>query len=348
MTAFEGLWRFGTLSEFVSASYTTAVGTTPGICRVITPPVKGIHALGGTMEFRYGPVRLVFPDCRVDQIEIIQDDSGREMWELTIMDRRWRWRTAGEISGSYNTRLPGDKIDPAGLRSAQDLAKMIVKAMKEPRADLSAVPKDVWPAADWHVTNPAEALDNLLDALGLAAALGTDNRLRIVRPGIGRLPPPGDISGSFEINPPDAPETITIYCPIEYQEDLELEAVGRDRDGKIKPIDELSYTPMVGGKRSWAYADIEDMMTVDDPADRYHARETVFRWYRVKTPYRSALGGRVVKSLREILPLYNRQTERVKDGDEDVYLPPWVYGVFYAEDDVPEADPDVVPAGRAT
>jgi len=113
--------------------------------------------------------------------------------------------------------------------------------------------------------------------------LVSTGNVRLIPTGVGADLPTGavmDISAAFD--PPEMPDKIAILCGhTRYQCDFELEAVGKDTDGKIKLINDLSYMPAGG----WFTADMPKFSCITAANARELAQETVLRWYRIKVPF---------------------------------------------------------------
>jgi len=142
-----------------------------------------------------------------------------------------------------------------------------------------------------------------------------------------------------------------------------LRAVGIDMDGKIQPIDDLSYIPYGDGE-GWGAADIltfSDLSVEDDSqyeGCRQKAIASVFRWYQVDPtatikipdpnaeseegeddgdPYQPSSSSATITltSIDQILPLEKQQLTTVSQnmfGEVTaVALPAWVYGKFTTE-----------------
>lgn len=333
MTAPQGLAFFDGIPSILGASMTFSLGASPSICTLTVPPQRGRFLLSGVLTFVYGPHRFSFQNAKVDKLDITIAQDGTEIWNLRIMDRRWVWRDTGKISGFYNVRRDRNEVVPGTEKRPQELARLCLDAMHERNYDVSAMPNDVFPEIDWDYSNPAEALSRLCDQLGCAIAMGLDNRVRIVRLGFGGALPFNwaTTEGSVNLDPPDPPgEVVIVGARDKWQADLALEAVGLDVDGKIKPIDKLSYIPRVRGRKTWRYSDVDHFLNIKDTRVRGLAQQSVFKWYRIKTPFVLPGSKEKIADLDRILPLLSTQVETVKtdDGREEP-RPPWVYGKFW-------------------
>src|SRR5579862_1093188 len=153
----------------LSCTYTTSHGTTPG-CAVLTilpQPISGIQ-MQGTLKITDGTGLIILQGCRVDGIRANEDGDG-VTWTLEIVDRRWRWRELGQISGCYNQRDPRGQLLPWTLKSVKDLISLCLTAMGESDFELNlptaATSTDaIYPAVDWNAVNPAYALMQLVEA----------------------------------------------------------------------------------------------------------------------------------------------------------------------------------------
>ena len=354
----QGLVTFGGLQDFVSAQMTLTQGVDPSVCTIDVAPFSRALPPVGLMTWRYGGVVLRFPYSRLDKIEPIGDGQGRVLWRLTIMDRRWIWRTTGSISGRYNTRdqRRNEEKNPAGVRTLVNLIKDCLAALGEVNYDLRGLDKQAakdTPEVDWDYARPADALADLCDRTGHVVTLGLDNRVHIMRKGLGNPLPKGPlvVESQLSLDPPEAPAAVVVVGSANrYQVDLQLEAIGKEIDGTVKRINDLSYTPVVNNKRTWALTDYEFLPDVDAKW-REIATESVWRWYRVKDfrkppygagPYKLP-GGKdapVLKSLDDILPLLPVQCETYENTEGELeFRPPWVWGKFSPlEDDFREED----------
>ena len=234
---------------------------------------------GGTLAIAFDRVRLEFPDCRLADAYLRRSQGGYVIG-LSIVDRRWKW-AFGAISGRYNLRCADESIDPENrARRPQELARLLLDGMGETGYDVSLLPNDARPLIEWISAVPAQALADLCDGLGCRVVLGIDNRVRIVRAGLGAfLPEGGRVTEGIGIDPPERPDALAVVCgPTRYQAKWELEAVGLDTDGAIKPIDELSYKPSAGWENEYPGL----FSGVEGTRSRRRRVESVYRWYRIK------------------------------------------------------------------
>lgn len=315
-----------------SGSYTRGLGITPGTGRIEFSPQPNPPAKVGTFTLSDGVRTFVCPDCVLDNASLVRDGSGYVV-QATVVDRRWRWRF-GEIYGRYNTRDDDNEIIADTKKTPAELAKLLLEAMGEPDVDTSALPEEPFPEVDWDGEVPAEELAELLDDWGCVIGLDLYGKCAIWKRGEGAEAPAGpkEREGG-ELDPPEPPDDIRVnFAATQVQARLELEAVGRDTDGSIKPIDDLSYAPEAG----WDTYDTT-ALEVDDETALEYCINTVFRWYRIKLPEGGLTIPNVVGSeaaiddIGQILPLIDELVETYTDPQdgEKKPKPAKVYGTYY-------------------
>jgi hypothetical protein len=355
----QGTFAFPGIDTILSGNFALTPGFKPSVCTLTIIPQPKASLRIGDLTLAYGGQKITFRDCTVDDVQAMRDASGRSVWQVKILDRRWRWANGGRISGYYNVHRPlmyrkETELVPGTEKSPRDLAKLCLEAMGEKNFDLSKMPNDARPEVEWDAMKPAEALAQLCDSLQCILAPGLDDRFTIYRVGDGKLLPINQylLSGALEVDPPEQPEEIAVVTsPVMWQADLKLKAVGLDVDWKIKPIDELSYTPTNGKKeKGWAHAD-PAFECIKDLGARTLAKRSVWLWYQIEEPIKIYDGkkaavlktsdGEEIKDLQRILPLLDHQLldmvaqgipEEVKPSEtlgKSVSRPAAVYGKFY-------------------
>ena len=103
----QGLAHFGGITSLLSATYTLAHGITPGVATLYVPPQTDVIFRAGPLVFTYDAITITLADCILDRISVQYGSDGRKIWALHILDRRWKWKFAGRISGYYNVRRGG-------------------------------------------------------------------------------------------------------------------------------------------------------------------------------------------------------------------------------------------------
>lgn len=264
---------------------------------------------------------------------------GEPILSVSYEDRRWKWRYAS-VSGCFNERLPdcSIKYSPSHLgyrRSARELFTFVLNAAGDGSGDVSSVPSNIYPACVWQDTPCDEALAQLCAACRCTIVLDASDQVRVVREGSGLTLPSGDVTHpvtSMRIGA--LPDAIAIGCgPTRFQSKFLLEAVGLDKDGTIKKINDLSYKPSGGWSDQWPGS----FPGVDED-DRYLAHRTVWRWYRVKEQASGGLavpGLDVTVSSPDQYQLTNWLVDVGEDPDEMPRpLPAYVQGSYYPQTDL--------------
>ena len=309
-----------------------------------TAPQTNFAGAGGTLAFTFtrdvgSPTTINLPNCKVARAEFSIGPQGR-IWRLQILDRRWKWLFP-TIAGTYNRKNEsGVTINEAGVpirltrKNPQELATLLLQAMGEVGFDVSGLPTNVAPTVEWDFENAAQALAQLADDHGCRVVLGLDNAVHIFKLNVGIalpvLPEAIDYSGS--IDPPEIPDKLGVACAhARHQADLMLEAVGENTDGKIVPIDQLSYKPAAG----WGMSDPPEFNALVDVRARELAKKSVFRWYRVALPIKlytlDAAGAayiRTITHLDEILPLESEMVDTYTDGGTEKERDAIAYGTW--------------------
>lgn len=258
----------------VSCSYTMSQGVTPGAAVLRMLPQPGLpFAPEGTLTITDGAHTIRLPRSRVDRVEEKRTGSG-VFWDVTIIDRRWRWRDTGSVSLFANQLDPHGKFIPWTVASPVEIAKLCLQAQGETRFTIdlpvgltSALakgikeflptgvnfpPSGVNPPIDWVCARPMTVLEQLADMFGRVVVWDwrTDS-VHVVQRGAGPPLPPGSLSSRCPgLDSPEVPDGVTVVgAPTRYQADFELTAVGEEWDGKLKPINDLSYAPLLPGAK---------------------------------------------------------------------------------------------------
>lgn len=319
------------IKQIVSASYSRSHGITPDVCTIemapqsLNPKDSDYTAIEPdgyllfqfdeyTNDARTGTTQILMQGCRPDKASVRRSASS-ETWTIPIYDRRWKWKF-GSFSGHWNVKKNG-VIEPRKEKTPRELADMCLEAMGELRYETKALDdleklkslpyrKRVRPEVHWDRIPPAQALNELVTPLGYRVCLGWDEVVRIEKYGEGALLPTTDLmSGGFDAELPETPDSVTVLGGISMHEALwELEAVGLDIDGEWRPINHLSYAPRYKGKVDWRRTepgifdelkqkleDVEDneKPKTDELYRKYNeqhslATSTVYRCYRLKYP----------------------------------------------------------------
>lgn len=331
------------IQQIVSANYSRSHGITPDVCQIemapqtlnasdqgYTPIEPDGYLLFQFDEFttvantsptqysRTGRTQILLQGCRPDRASVRQSATSKN-WTIPIYDRRWKWKY-GSFSGHWNVKKNGE-IEPRKKKTPRQLADMCLEAMGEKNYDTrdlldlekkQSLPyrNQIFPEVHWDRIPPAQALNELVTPLGYRICLGWDDRVRIRKYGVGALLPTEDLmSGGFEANLPETPDSVTILGGLTMHEAIwDLEAVGLDIDGEWRPINHLSYAYADGKEEPiWKRSEpgvfdeikapldeIEAEKTDGVPVDKdeYQKRkdqyslavQTVYRCYRLKYP----------------------------------------------------------------
>ncbi|MFH1304283.1 MAG: hypothetical protein ABIK07_24785, partial [Planctomycetota bacterium] len=326
------------IKQIVSASYSRSHGITPDICQIEMAPQTLDDtdddyvpiAPDGYLLFRFDTaktvtdgngisnttnkrIEILMQGCRPDKAHVRRSASSIN-WMIPIFDRRWKWKF-GSFSGHWNVKKNG-VIEKRKEKTARELADMCLEAMGEVKYETKQLDdlekstklpyrKKVRPEVHWDRIPPAQALNELVTALGYRVCLGWDEIVRIEKYGEGALLPKEDLmSGGFDAELPESPDSITVLGGITMHEALwELEAVGLDLDGDWRPINHLSYAPLdKSGDIDWRTADpgifgelkqrLDDVEDNEKPKTDLEYRKlneqhslatsTVYRSYRLK------------------------------------------------------------------
>jgi hypothetical protein len=327
------------IKQIVSANYSRSHGITPDVCQIEMAPqtldasdsdytpiepdgyllfqFDEYTALANVSPTQYnltGRTQILLQGCRPDKANVRRSATSIN-WTIPIFDRRWKWKY-GSFSGHWNVKKNG-VIEPRKKKTPRELADMCLEAMGEKNYDTrdlldlekkTSLPyrNQIFPEVHWDRIPPAQALNELVTPLGYRVCLGWDDRVRIRKYGEGALLPTEDLmSGGFEANLPETPDSVTVLGGISMHEALwELEAVGLDLDGDWRPLDHLSYAPVdIVNKLDWRNSfpptfpgirsKFNEIKNTKKPSDAEYKKrkdqyalavETVYRCYRLKYP----------------------------------------------------------------
>ena len=329
MSVPQGLVSFPGVQHIQGAQFTLSHGIGPSVCTLQMLPQIGLPALNGTLQFSFGETTISFPNCRADQAALSSGQSG-DVWTLRVLDRRWKWKF-GVISGHYNLRTKSGALRGETEKSPQELAALLLDAMDEAGYDVSALPDDSRPGINWSHATPALELSSLCQKFGCIITLGVDNIVRVCRLGIGALLPDNGLqtNGGYSVDVAERPSAMRVIGgPTRFQAKIELEPVGRDVDGSIQPVEDLSYRPATG----WESEAPGVFGGMTDPEERELAQETVYRLYRIKLPIEIPEYEAVDSIERIVLEVVQVETWTDRTDNVKKSKPPEVKGDFYDEE----------------
>lgn len=332
--------RWPGLRDCLSASYTCSHGASPGVITV-EAPAQSAAALAAEGDLVFGDgvnPSLVFRGCRLVSAQA-NPLSGR--MTLHFYDRRWRWRFGG-ISGYYNQqdpypdpRPPGDFLAvpgqnpflPGTERTPRELLELCAAALGETALAFGAVPNDARPPIDWSGVRPSDAMQSVADQVGCRLIF------QPVRDGVAVAPPAPPsavvvlpdapiVEESQSVEAATPPSAITVLGGAILLGDYwRLEYVGLEADGRVVPIDQLSYRPPRGwwpyvpGYGHWMDCVKGDSENVEQ--SQALAKQFVWRTFRLAGRLRDA--GRPNRGNPFVLPL--PQFERIGHPRQVTLLP---------------------------
>lgn len=343
---------FPGIGQFRNLTIVEYRGTQPGYAQADIIPQSSIPYIEGTLSGTDGIKSVSLFNARVDQGSLELTANGH-VQRLRFLDRRWRWRF-GAMFGEYNVYRSDGSIEPGTEKDTRALLSLCFDAVLETGYDVSAIPLG-YPHVVWDGEIPASVIEDICRLYGCEPTLDVEfNIARIVRLGVG-IPLPADgtvVSVSHSVDISEAPGAIVAGAVATiFQARFELEPVGLDTDGQIKPIDELSYTPSGG----WlSESDPRNLLADSTDKEAYAlANYTVFRWFRIKafsdgTNNLPGYDGTITDLRKEVLPL---RRELVQDDTADGVAferRPYVFGTFIPHSDPPaleNAEDEIVAEG---
>lgn len=358
----EAVVEYPGIESIESFSYSMGHGVQPGIISMsILPQDTGRIKETGTLKLSYGGRKMAMKNVLCDAGSF-RFDSGGGSIHLTLKDYRWAW-SYSYVTGAYNLRdIDGTPLVIGGAgksdddvignskRSLRELCKICLKAMgvEDKKQNVNDVPDDIYPPVSWDNENAANALHQLLEQFDMRLAPSWNGGANLVKVGSGKKLPSDAIdlieSEGAELDPQERPETIRLVTsPILYSVDFELEAVGEDVDGTVKPLNEIKWYQdneadlLFFSDAPEVESDID--YDIEEVAYTVNAliRKTCFRWWRVKVPEVGGKGKGVDKSPNKGLQKFIDKYGKVKYIEQ--FLP--------LSEVLPEMEIDVESRGKA-
>ena len=338
--------------QFPGMSYPTSVSAVvlrgPAPSRILAEAIyEPQYGAGyGDLAFTNGNQGIAFYQSAACSYHLRHglDRHDRIIVSATFLDRRWKWKFS-QCTARFNERLPNNSIKystkhPGYRRSARDIFAAILASLADGGADVSQAPGNVYPRCFWQNVPADEALRELCRLTHCTIVLTSANQIRVVALGVGiplsNTPDKKAVNSGFRLGA--VPAGVAIGCgPSIFQSKLLLEAVGLDYDGRIRPIDELSYKPDGG----WAREEPFFFPNVDQ-SKRHLACQTVWRWYRVKGQVNGSLPVPGTSYPVVSADQYRLTPWLVEVGDNGgmpCHLPARVYGEYFPQQDFPENTP---------
>lgn len=246
--------RFGRISfpglrTYDSFDYTVGQGIAPGLVSIIVPPECITEEFTGLGDLRVydGVEEYTLRDCKLDRIDTLSSGSAKR-YAMRLFDRRWRWQFV-IACGFFNERDEKGKIKPHRKMGLHEMVSLLLGLLGEPLPrDLGNLPRpddENLPVVRWLATNAAQALQSLVEPFGHRVVFDPiSNRVRICEIGKGKpLPAGGHIERTPSYDLVESAPPILFGGPTSLTLAVVLEPVGREMDGTIRPIYELSYAP---------------------------------------------------------------------------------------------------------
>lgn len=310
--------------------YTQQLGVRPSIIAMRAIPQSTNIAATGTITLTYTSA-ITLPNCLIDSATIYMDVKRGWMLSVTALDRRWRWSRVAPVSGYYNLRRSGLPVS-ATAKTLRQLCTILLTAMGEASADVSAVSASIYPEVRWTCKPPHVALQELMHEYGYDVALGFGSEaVKVVTLGTGAtLATLGAMMITGTLDPPTRPQYVrTCFGDSYAQARLKLKAVGLETDGTWALPNALSYKPAAG----WEQEDPHTLPTVKATAsdDEYNAAiRTHYRAYVIDKFADGTLdfpdGSGALSSIEQLLPIENRLLTVETSRSDGKAMPYRIYG----------------------
>lgn len=324
-------WSFTGVTDPVEVEMTQTLGFSPDVALLRFNPQGTNIPTSGTLSFVWGATTVTLPNCVVDLASMRATDDGFYTL-LKVLDRRERWTRAAPISGEYNTLRAGSK---ARVKTLRQLGTILMTALGEASADVSALPTNIYPPVSWRCDDVVEVAEALFTEYGYSVALGFGSEtVTVVKLGTGATLSLTDaFAGSDTIDPKLVPRYFrNCFEDSVAQVRLKMEAVGRDTDGSWKLIDSLSTKPAGGWERVAPYSLNEATDALTDE-QKIEAQAYVRSAYRVMGfadgTWAVPDGSETLTSLDQILPIDGRLLSTEDFRPDDTYENLRVYGKYF-------------------
>lgn len=254
--------------DFESASYSCTHGVTPGVVIATTRIPPDGAAPSGPFVITDGTRSLTLRDCKYQRREGEGGLPGA-IYRVKFLDRRWQW-AFGSISGTYNLKDDKGNLVPWMARTPKQLAELCFKEAGEtnykidlpdgigadqldqtndnPAPGQMTPPTGTNPFIEWVDVPPMQALAGICDLFNRRLVFDpVADRVIIARAGDGAELPLNEFlmpNISYGVESYAKPKGVGVVGDkVKYQMRLKLVPVGREWDGRIVPIEELSYRP---------------------------------------------------------------------------------------------------------
>lgn len=323
-------WTFPGIEKPVQAEYSQTVGFSPDVALLRFNLQSGNLPATGELALGWLASSITLPNCVVDLASLRVTDDGIYS-VIKVLDRRELWKRVVPISGEYNTLRAGNLFRQ---KSLQQLGTILMTALGEPTADVSALPTNIYPPVSWRCDDVVEVAEALFTEYGYTVALGFGSEtVTVVKLGTGATLSTVDMfAGSDTLDPKLTPRYMrNCFGDSVAQVRLKMEAVGLDTDGLWYPIDDLSFAPGSGWDQTPPYtlSGAIDALTDDQKVE---ANAYVRSAYRVMGfadgTWDVPDGTETLVSLDQILPIDGRLLETEDLRPDESYKPMRVYGKY--------------------
>lgn len=241
--AVQGTMSYPGILRYESLDFCDLTGVTPAVATIQCYPQDDLPSPNGDIVINYGSNQITLKYMHVDSIAYHQDGGGKIV-TVRLVDERWAWDFY-QITGNYNIRFPNGLVDPAHEKKPQELATLLFQMLGVDAFDVSLLPNDARPEADWENANAAAELEKLCNGLGCRVVpVRSLNLWRICVTGDGNDLPDGipyENPGQG-INPKETPDYLKVVtAPFLFQVRLQLKGCARDTDHAWKDLTALSY-----------------------------------------------------------------------------------------------------------
>lgn len=268
----------------------------------------------------------------VGDISTIHHDHGvdhRREWVFQAWDRRVTWEKA-RWSIDANIRYRDGTVKPSTQQSLHELYDTLLDVVNEP-AGSQLDNLTVYPRIKYDSENAVKAFDDLAKLYPASVCRDNSDSYVIRQTGDGmELPDIAAYSATaydYQATIEAGPKTVKVLCgPTLFQCFLTLEAVGRDTDGTIKLIDDLSYKPAAG----WEGEDPQFFAGVAI-GNRHLAFKTVYRMYRVSIQAVPGCSASITNVQQ--FDLDDTLISMAGSGDYKMEIPAFIKGQFYPYSD---------------
>jgi len=230
------------------AKFTQTRGVTPDRISVrLIPQVTPIADIGD-LTLTYGALTLTIPDCLADRSMVMMGERGFT-GTVIFQDRRWRWSRYPSVSYHWNEYRSDGVIVPSSKKSLRQMIERVLMSLGEPLFSAGVVDSNFYPEVDVQDMRPDLLLEQLTSDYGYAVSVGfSGDPVRIHKIGSGQMLSPYYVKiWSEQLDPPTPPATVRIgFGPSVAQARFRMSAYGREADGTIALLDDLTYTPANG------------------------------------------------------------------------------------------------------